>query len=190
MSRLLLAIALLGCSSSEPSATEADAGARTCAQTSCVPGASCRLPNGGVCQCFDAGEWSCGAGAPAADADFFPVFDTGTGVIDGGAAPPADTAVPSYDYPFDQAGCGGRPAACTDTTTIATAETQLRTMMSKCGLSCTRIVLEVDTEGCPRHVTANNDWIAGGFACVVGEISTYRWPCGPLLEAVTSGCPK
>ena len=180
---------LLGCSSSEPSATESDAAPRTCAQTSCVPGASCRLPNGGVCQCFDAGEWSCGAGEPA-DAGFFPTPDTGTGVIDGGVAPPADTGMRDYDYPFDQTGCGGRPAACSDSTTIPTAEAQLRTMMNKCGLSCTRLVLTVDGDGCPRHVTINNDWIAGGFACVVSEIATYRWPCDPLLEAQTSSCPK
>lgn len=157
-----------------------------------MPGASCRTASGAICQCFDAGEWSCGVGG-ASPAPYDAGFVVDTAPADTlFTAPPADSGAGprSYDYPLDEGGCAGRSVACTDESSIPNAQMTIASMMMKCGLACTRLVLELDPTGCPRHLTTNNEWIAGGVACVAEAIDTFRWPCSTLLDVATVSCPK
>ncbi len=191
MRRLVLTIALLGCSSSDPTGAPPDAATPSCATTACVPGASCRTGSGTLCQCFDAGEWSCGGGSVPFDAGF--VVDTAPPPDTTLTAPPADSGGGGphfYEYPLDQGGCAGRSVACTDETTVPNAQMSIASYMMKCGLSCTRLVLELDPTGCPRHITTNNEWVEGGLNCVADAINNFRWPCSTLLDVATVGCPK
>jgi hypothetical protein len=186
--RWLVSLILLGCSSAEVSTTT-DTAAPTCATTSCVPGASCRTPSGSVCQCFDAGEWSCGAGATI---DSGAVFDTGrtdTKFV----APPADTTPPPggfVTYAFSPGGCVGAVVACTeDPGTWENARTRLVNFMVKCGLTCNALILELTEEGCPLRVSVNFEPVEGALTCLAKSIESDLYQCTTKMNVeATAGC--
>ena len=188
--RLVFVLAICGCSSVEGPAA-LDASTPSCATTSCVAGAECRLPNGGgTCHCFEPGQWTCGAsGRPPSDAGFSvdvwaPPLDTAF------TAPPADRAEPTYYFGLSEGGCGDRVAACDDSTTTPLAEKTIESLMRKCALSCTRLRLFTDTNGCPEVVMLNVEWVDGALKCVVSEIGKYRWPCARTFDVSTRSCPE
>lgn len=198
MRAVVVVLALAGCASaSERGDDPFDASSQTCATTACVPGATCRLAGAGMCQCFEVGRWTCNNSGPptpppeAGDTDPGFVFDTGT-------APPPDSGMPAspdaagemtFAYALPEGGCSDRVAACTDETTIASATALLRSIMSKCGMACSRLTLRSAGE-CPFELSVNREWIAGALKCVAVEIERYRWPCTSLYEAETTSCPK
>lgn len=191
MRGLVIALLLSACSSSEAGSSPAsDTAAPTCATTSCVPGASCRIPGGGTCQCFDAGEWSCGA--TPAPFDTGPVFDSAR-PDSFFTAPPADSEPPPpagwITFSFGEGACDGGFLACTDSTTIETARTRLRDAMVKCGLTCTSMILELTDAGCPYRMSINFEPLAGALACAAKSIGGDRYPCASKITVdVTAGC--
>lgn len=186
MRRFIVALVLVGCSSSPEVSTTTDSAAPTCATTSCVPGASCRLPSGGMCQCFDAGEWACGSGS-AFDAGA--VVDTRSDTVF--VAPPADTAPPpGASVTFPAGACAGTFVACTaDPLTMENGRDRLRNLMTTCGFTCNWAILELTEEGCPWRLSFNFEPVDGALACMAKAIASDRYQCATKINVdVSIGC--
>jgi hypothetical protein len=188
MRAVVVCVFLFGCSSAEPSTTT-DTAQPTCATTSCVPGASCRLPTGGTCQCFDAGEWSCGA-APSSPYDAGLAYDSiAPDTIY--SAPPADSMPPPGTWvtqTYAAGGCGGTLEPCSDTA-LADVKTRLRDVMRKCGLYCVSLILETTEDGCPVRVSVNYEPVAGALSCFEKSTAATNIQCGPTIAVEeTAGC--
>jgi hypothetical protein len=176
-------VALASCSS-EPPSDVSDAGVKTCANTSCVAGASCVVPDGTICRCFETGVWSCGD-LPQAPGDTGFAFDTGR--------PPGDALVAPDTFmggvlTVDVSGCGTKDA-CAGEDVVAAAEAVLRNLMISCGAYCTNLTLYAATNGCPIRVRANVEWMSGALNCVAKGVTNYRWPCATELHVSTTSCP-
>ena len=178
-----LLLLLAGCSDPAPAPT--DDVVKTCANTSCVAGASCITRSGETCRCLEDGVWTCGTVArPPGDGGF--VFDTGP------AFPvPTDTGTAADSGPTrTNSGCTGTMEACGGgEDPIATAEAALRKIMVDCGASCTALTLFA-TKTCAARIEANVEWTATALDCVAAAVKNYQWRCAAEFHASTLGsCP-
>lgn len=189
-------IALSGCTTAEEPQSTDVAATSSCARTSCVEGASCTLPTGGTCRCFTVGEWTCGEGStPPRDGGS--LFDTGlrfdTGTRDSAfVAPPVDSGAfgLSYDYPYPAGGCSSFVSACGDPASVENARNALSSMMTKCGMACSRLLLYAYPNGCAQRIELGYEWTASNFECLQPIVDDYQWPCVKLLVVEKGGCPE
>jgi hypothetical protein len=192
MRSLLVACLLLACSGGEETPAVADASLSSCQTTSCVTGATCSTPVGVICKCIETGQWACGATATTPTDGGF-TFDTDPGPPSDTkfVAPPAETGSKSMSASYPLTGsCDLSPSACTsDESEYPSADSFIRSVMNKCGLSCTSLTLEVTEAGCPQRVSINYEWITGAFECTRKDLGNYRYPCGRVFEVSTTGCP-
>ena len=176
--RALLLVALLGCSSGEAALTT-DAAAPSCATTSCVPGATCRLPTGATCACFDAGAWSCGSGVEP--------YDTGTHFSFDAAAPDTEPRDLGTSVALDAANCESKPSVMCGESNPSPAV--IASMMKDCSLYCAEVYFYAELTGCVTSLTFTGDVDAKRLACIRDRIGAYAW-CPGGHGWRTTACPK